>query len=27
VHEVLPVENASQGTARVSIGGWYHRAR
>jgi hypothetical protein len=27
VHEVLPVESASQGTARVSIGGWYHRAR
>jgi hypothetical protein len=27
VHEVLPVEGASDGTPRLSIGGWYHRAR
>jgi len=26
-HEVLPVEAASNGLPRLSIGGWYHRAR
>lgn len=26
-HEVLPVESTSNGLARLSIGGWYHRAR